>query len=142
MKTLGGTALASAPEAMAQAMTRQRILIIEDERALTDVLTYNFQREGYETILAHDGKEGLRKAQTLLPDIIVLDLMLPVMNGLEEARYLKKLMPAVPVIIYTVHSDPFVEKEARSAGAFAVVSKSESAGTLIAAARSVFEQVQ
>ncbi len=54
-----------------------RILVIEDEREITDVLTYNLQREGYETIVAHDGQEGLRKAQTLLPDLIILDLMLP-----------------------------------------------------------------
>ena len=46
-------------------MTKQRILIIEDERPLTDVLSYNLQREGYEPIVAHDGQEGLRKAQIL-----------------------------------------------------------------------------
>ena len=50
-------------------MTKPRILIVEDERALTDVLTYNLQREGYEPHVAHDGQEGLRKAQTLLPEI-------------------------------------------------------------------------
>src|SRR5438132_66625 len=57
------------------AMARTRILVIEDERGLTDPLVYNLQREGYEAIVAHDGQEGLRKAQTLLPDLIILDLM-------------------------------------------------------------------
>ena len=47
-------------------MAKPRILLIEDERGLTDVLTYNLQREGYETIVAHDGTEGLRKAQMQL----------------------------------------------------------------------------
>ncbi len=70
-------------------MPPQRILIIEDEQALTNILTYNFQREGYETIVAHDGKEGLRKAQTLLPDFIILDLMLPVLNGLDVCQELR-----------------------------------------------------
>jgi two-component system, OmpR family, phosphate regulon response regulator PhoB len=70
-------------------MSKTRILIIEDERALTDVLVYNLTREGYETIIANDGQEGLRKAQTLLPEIIILDLMLPLMNGLEVCRELK-----------------------------------------------------
>jgi two-component system phosphate regulon response regulator PhoB len=65
------------------------VLIIEDERALTEVLTYNLQREGYETAVAHDGQEGLRKAQTLLPDLILLDLMLPGLSGLEICRELK-----------------------------------------------------
>ncbi len=70
-------------------MSKPRILIIEDERALTEVLVYNLSREGYETIVANDGQEGLRKAQTLLPDLIILDLMLPLMNGLEVCRELK-----------------------------------------------------
>jgi two-component system phosphate regulon response regulator PhoB len=70
-------------------MSKPRILIIEDERALTEVLVYNLTREGYETIVANDGQEGLRKAQTLLPELIILDLMLPLMNGLEVCRELK-----------------------------------------------------
>ena len=70
-------------------MSRPRILIVEDERALTDVLSYNLEREGYETIVTHDGQEGLRKAQTLLPDLVILDLMLPVLNGLEVCRELR-----------------------------------------------------
>src|SRR3954469_19872449 len=69
--------------------TQSRILIIEDEHNLTDVLTYNLQREGYDTIVAHDGQEGLRKAQTLLPDLILLDLMLPTLNGIEICRQLR-----------------------------------------------------
>ena len=125
MKTLGGTALASEPEAMAQAMTRQRILIIEDERALTDVLTYNFQREGYETILAHDGKEGLRKAQTLLPDIIVLDLMLPVMNGLEVCRELRagEQTRHMPILMLTAKAEETDQVVGFSLGADDYVTK-------------------
>jgi two-component system phosphate regulon response regulator PhoB len=71
-------------------MSRSRILIVEDERSLTQALEYNFKREGYEVAVAHDGAEGLRKAQTLLPDAIVLDLMLPTMDGLEICRELRR----------------------------------------------------
>ena len=67
-------------------MGKPRILLIEDERGLTDVLTYNLNREGYETLVSHDGVEGLRKAQMHLPDLILLDLMLPGMDGLEVCR--------------------------------------------------------
>src|SRR5271156_6555102 len=70
-------------------MARPRILIIEDERGLTDVLVYNLQREGYDTVVAHDGQEGLRKAQMHLPDIVLLDLMLPGLNGLDLCRELR-----------------------------------------------------
>src|SRR5260370_18385178 len=85
------------------AMPQPRILIIEDERALTDVLSYNLQREGYETLVAQDGQEGLRKAQTLLPDLVLLDLMLPVLNGLEVCRELRagERTRPIPIVMLT-----------------------------------------
>ena len=70
-------------------MSKQTILIIEDERALVEVLTYNLRKEGFEVHSATDGQDGLRRAQTTLPDLIVLDLMLPVIEGLEVCRVLK-----------------------------------------------------
>src|SRR5260370_5464608 len=86
---------------------RMRILIIEDERDLTQVLTYNLQKEGYDTTVAHDGQEGLRKAQTLLPDLIILDLMLPALSGTEVLRELKagERTREIPVIILTAKSE-------------------------------------
>src|SRR4029077_2772539 len=70
-------------------MSKQTILIIEDERALVEVLTYNLRKEGFDVHSATDGQDGLRRAQTTLPDLIVLDLMLPVIEGLEVCRVLK-----------------------------------------------------
>ena len=70
-------------------MGRPRILIVEDERGLTDVLTYNLNREGYDKLVANDGADGLRKAQMHLPDLILLDIMLPGMDGLEVCRQLR-----------------------------------------------------
>jgi two-component system phosphate regulon response regulator PhoB len=88
-------------------MARPRILIIEDERGLTDVLTYNLQREGYETVVAHDGQEGLRKAQMHLPDVILLDLMLPGLNGLDVCRELRagERTRNVPIIMLTAKAE-------------------------------------
>ena len=85
------------------AMSRPRILIIEDERGLTEVLAYNFQREGYEVLVAHDGPKGLRKAQTLLPDLILLDLMLPGMDGLDVCRELRagERTRNIPILMLT-----------------------------------------
>jgi two-component system phosphate regulon response regulator PhoB len=84
-----------------------RILIIEDERDLTDVLEYNLKREGYETFVAHDGQEGLRKAQTLLPDLILLDLMLPSSSGEEVCRELRAgdRTRDIPIIIISAKSE-------------------------------------
>lgn len=87
--------------------TQSRILIIEDEHNLTNVLTYTLQREGYETIVAHDGQEGLRKAQTLLPDLILLDLMLPTLSGLDVCRELRSgdKTREIPIIILTAKAE-------------------------------------
>jgi len=66
---------------------------------------------------------------------------MPVMNGLEEARVLKELMPTVPVILFTAHRDPFVEKEAAAVGVSAVLSKSQAVAVLVATARSLLDQI-
>jgi two-component system phosphate regulon response regulator PhoB len=88
-------------------MSRPRILIIEDERGLTQALEYSFQREGYDVAVAHDGPEGLRKAQTLLPDVIILDLMLPGLSGLDVCRELRsgERTRALPILILTARAE-------------------------------------
>jgi two-component system phosphate regulon response regulator PhoB len=114
-------------------MTRPRILIIEDERALTDVLTYNLQREGYETIVANEGQEGLRKAQTLLPDLILLDLMLPVMNGLEVCRELRagERTRTIPIVMLTAKAEETDQVVGFSLGADDYVTKPFSVKVLL-----------
>ena len=69
------------------------------------------------------------------PDLIVLDLSMPVMNGLDAARALKKLMPAVPLIMYSAFGDELAEQQARLIGISELVSKSEHASVLIHKAR-------
>src|SRR5438477_450886 len=98
---------ATEPAPVRATTARPRVLIIEDERGLTDVLTYNLQREGYDTIVAHDGQEGLRKAQMHLPDIILLDLMLPGMGGLEVCRELRagERTRHVPIVMVTAKAE-------------------------------------
>lgn len=70
-------------------MGKQTILIIEDERSLVDVLTYNLNFEGFEVLSATDGQDGLRRAQSALPDLVILDLMLPVIDGLQVCQHLR-----------------------------------------------------
>jgi two-component system phosphate regulon response regulator PhoB len=88
-------------------MSRPRILIIEDERGLTQALEYNFGKEGYDVAIAHDGAEGLRKAQTLLPEVIILDLMLPGMSGLDVCRHLRagERTKALPILMLTARAE-------------------------------------
>jgi DNA-binding NarL/FixJ family response regulator len=73
--------------------------------------------------------------------LVVTDLSIPLMNGLEETRILKKLMPAVPVIFYSVHIELFVEKEAVAAGASAVISKYVGVEALIGKARELLDEI-
>ena len=83
-------------------MDRQKtILIVEDEKNIVDILRFNPQREGYRTWEAYDGEDGLSKAQAEKPDLILLDVMLPKMNGFEVCRALREAGDNVPVIILT-----------------------------------------
>ncbi|MEW4561577.1 response regulator [Bremerella sp. JC770] len=70
-------------------MARMKILIVEDDRALADVLAYNVRQAGYEVLSAYDGQDGLTQAQVKTPDMVILDLMLPVVDGLEVCRRLR-----------------------------------------------------
>ena len=119
------------------------VIVVDDNPLIRQALCELFTREGEFDVCgqAENGQEAIERAQQLHPDLVVTDLSMPIMNGLEAARVLKRLMPAVPVIIYTAHSDPLVEKEARSAGASAVVSKSEAVAVLIGKARSLLDQI-
>jgi DNA-binding NarL/FixJ family response regulator len=121
----------------------KRVLVVDDSPTVRQALCELFVREGDFEVCgqAEDGRDAIEKAQHFHPDLIVTDLSMPIMNGLEETRLLKSLMPRVPVIIYTAHKDPFVEREGRSAGAAAVISKSDAVPTLIAAARRLFDEI-
>ena len=114
-------------------MTKPRILIIEDERDLCEVLTYNLHKEGYETLVAHDGQEGLRKAQMHLPDLVILDLMLPRLDGLEVCRQIRagKQSRAIPVIMLTAKGEEMDQVVGFSVGADDYVTKPFSPKVLI-----------
>ena len=106
-------------------MSQSTILVIEDERTLGELLVYNLKKEGYEVQHATDGQDGLRRAQTWLPDLVILDLMLPVIEGLEVCRQLKA-NPAtaqIPVIFLTAKSDSEDEALGLAMGAVDYITK-------------------
>lgn len=124
--------------------TQPRILIIEDERALVKVLTYNLQREGYETLVAHDGQEGLRKAQTLLPDLILLDLMLPGLGGLDICRELRasERTREIPIVILTAKAEETDQVVGFSMGADDYVTKPFSVKVLVQRIKALQRRVE
>jgi DNA-binding NarL/FixJ family response regulator len=115
------------------------VLIADDNVAIRRGLRDLFQSEGDFDVCgeAENGREAVEKAQQLHPDLILLDLSMPVMNGLEAAGILKNLMSNVPVIIYSAHQFPLSKKEADSAGIWAWISKSEHVSVLLKEARSL-----
>ena len=114
-------------------MSKQKILVIEDERPLVEVLSCNLEREGFEAIVAYDGQEGLRQAQLKLPDLIVLDLMLPQKPGLEVCRELKQgpRTRDIPIIMVTAKAEESDELVGFATGADDYVTKPYSVKILI-----------
>ncbi|WP_312939572.1 response regulator [Oscillibacter sp.] len=84
---------------------KKTVLIVEDEKNIVDIVCFNLQREGYATLEAYDGEDGLEKAQTNKPDLILLDVMLPKMNGFDVCRALRESRNNVPVVILTAREE-------------------------------------
>ena len=84
---------------------KKTVLIVEDEKNIVDILRFNLQREGYQTCEAYDGEDGLNKARTENPDLILLDVMLPKMIGFEVCKTLRAEGNNVPVIILTAREE-------------------------------------
>lgn len=114
-------------------MAKPKILLIEDERSLAEVLAYNLEREGFEVLTAFDGQDGLRQAQLKLPDLVVLDLMLPAKPGLEVCRELRAgaRTREIPIIMVTAKAEETDELIGLSLGADDYVTKPYSIKVLI-----------
>ncbi|MDI6758203.1 MAG: response regulator [Candidatus Omnitrophota bacterium] len=102
-------------------MDKKKILIIEDEKDLIETVTLRLEANDYEVISAGDGLEGLDKAKKEKPDLIILDLMLPKMDGYKVCRLLKfdEKYKKIPIIIFTAcahEADKNIGKEVRADG--------------------------
>lgn len=82
----------------------KKVLIVDDEKAIVDILKFNLAREGYETIEAYDGEEGYNKVLTEKPDLILLDVMLPNMPGFDVCRKVRE-RSNVPIIMLTARTE-------------------------------------
>lgn len=123
-------------------MHKARILIIEDDPAIVDMLEYSFQEAGYETVSAMNGQEGITLAGQKRPDLIVLDLMLPVIDGFEVCRMLKNDRAAadIPVIILSAKSQETDKIVGLELGADDYVTKPFSPRELIARIRAILRR--
>lgn len=105
----------------------KRILVVDDN-ALVRGLVREFieSRPGFEICgEAADGFEGVEKGLELRPDLIVLDFLMPRINGLQAAMMLREVVPATPIILFTVYKDETISSLAHNAGVASVISKTE-----------------
>ncbi len=106
-------------------MEKKKILIVDDEKDLVETIVFQLQGAGYEVLAAYDGREGLDRARKDKPDLIILDLMLPKMDGYKVCGLLKAdtRNNKIPIIIFTARAQESDEKLGYECGANAYITK-------------------
>ena len=114
-----------------------RILIADDHDLVRGAVAELLQKtdENWEIFDVADGKSAIEKAAELKPDVVILDVMMPVRDGISAGREIRSLLPTVPVVLYTSHASGTFEAEAQQAGFHAVVQK-DNAAALVTAVQS------
>jgi len=125
-------------------MGKRKILIVEDDRDIVEMITYNLRADGYEVLSAFTGKDGITLARRERPDLIILDIMLPVMDGFEVCRVLKstEATACVPIIILSAKSQETDKIVGLELGADDYVTKPFSPRELIARIKAVLRRNQ
>ena len=138
----GGANVSVEAEARTEVTTgkRTRILIVEDEPAMVAGLRDNFEYEGYDVISAADGAEGLERALADNPDLVVLDVMMPRMSGLDVCKQLKAQKPAMPIIMLTARGQEIDKVVGLELGADDYVTKPFSIRELMARVKAVLRR--
>ena len=116
-----------------------RILVVDDELPIVDLLSYNLRRANYEVVIARDGEEALVKARQMPPDLVILDLMLPRLDGLEVCRALRRECD-VPIIMLTARDSEIDRVVGLELGADDYVVKPFSVRELMARVKSVLRR--
>src|SRR2546426_4269984 len=123
------------------AVNKTRILIVEDEPAMVEGLRDNFEYEGYDVISAGDGVAGLDRALADDPDLVVLDVMMPRMSGLDVCKQLKARRPSLPIIMLTARGQEIDKVVGLELGADDYVTKPFSIRELMARVKAVLRRV-
>ena len=120
----------------------KKILIIEDEKDLVTGLKFNLEARDYKVAAAYDGEAGYRKALDDHPDLVILDLMLPKLNGFEVCKRLKKEVPEIPIIMLTAKSQESEVVTGLELGADDYITKPFSVLELVARIKTVLRRIQ
>lgn len=100
-------------------MNQKKILLIDDEQDILEILSYNLEKEGYEVFTAKDGNEGIEKAKQIIPDLILLDVMMPEKDGIETCQDLRKIkeLQKTLIVFLSARSEEFSQLAGFQAGA-------------------------
>ncbi|HBR11673.1 two-component system, OmpR family, alkaline phosphatase synthesis response regulator PhoP [Epilithonimonas bovis DSM 19482] len=100
-------------------MNRKKILLIDDEQDILDIISYNLEKEGYQVFTASNGNEGIEKAKEILPDLILLDVMMPEKDGIETCQDLRKIkeLQKTLIVFLSARSEEFSQLAGYQAGA-------------------------
>src|SRR5436853_2128179 len=120
-----------------------KVLLIDDGDAVRDVIRTFLEKRGFQVCgEAADGIDAIEKAKALKPDVIILDLAMPRMNGMEAASILSRIMPNVPIILLTIYGDFMGAALTAASGIKAVVSKTDSLDHLTSCVQSLLQNTQ
>ena len=111
------------------------VLLVDDNSLVRKTLRRIFETSGFEVCgELCDGDQAVQQAPILKPDLIVLDLSMPGLNGLEAAPLLRRLLPDVPIILFTIYPSGSIQQNARTAGVTTVISKDKEISYLVSEA--------
>lgn len=120
-------------------MDKKKIFIIDDDLTALDIVDYLFEDKGFDVVRRTDGISALACVEEVKPDIILIDLMMPRMNGQETVRQIRGKGVNIPIIAFTALDDPEVHQEARDAGCNLVLTKPCKPATLVKNVESLLE---
>ena len=123
-------------------LKKKRILLVDDEKDLVETLTFRLEANNYEVIPAYDGQEALNKAKSEKPDLIILDLMLPRMNGYEVCQLLKfdEKYKHIPIIMFTARTQESDKKTGFEVGTNAYITKPFEAEALLSKIKELLKE--
>lgn len=123
-------------------MAKQTILVVDDEQDLLDLIEYNLKKEGFKVLKAENGEEGIAVAKEHKPDLILLDIMMPKMDGLEAVEVMRKddALKRTPIIFLTARSDEKTEVEGLNKGGDDFITKPISTTKLVSRIKAVLRR--
>lgn len=125
-------------------MSKQTILVVDDEQDLLDLIEYNLRKEGFNVIKAENGEDGIQIAKEMKPDLVLLDIMMPRMDGIEVCDKMREdaELKQIPIIFLTARSDEKTEVEGLNKGADDFITKPISTTKLISRIKAVLRRFE